>query len=416
MTHVDAVKPPTPYGTRLEGARGQRMTEPGCARQRRCRGGGHECGIRYTPEECQLGRKPHPPPKPKQWMQKLCKDAEYIAEGCVYTDGSAEGWFWRGARAAYGAVCYNEEGKPLWALRGVCGEPHPSINRAELMAVIAVMRLSAGAVRIKSDSDFVVGGFKKGKTVTTGSGHEAADLWREAWALKEEIEGGTEGEEERRIAVEKVKAHTTWAEVVTGKVGHMDHVGNAAADKGAKEALAVAKAEALAEAYNAELAAAVLWAKWLVEYATIWDPRQPQVEEDKVERAIEREEEGRGREQRAERSTMTHELWKGGRGLRCRRCGRESTTTRTVPSFGVDACKGTAVGKLKQADTCNKNCLWSRYRYSKEEMIVSGFTLHRNSYVPKGAKDEERLHEVGVCQIGPAKGGVGGGTKARQHE
>ena len=76
------------------------------------------------------------PPRAQQWMEKICGEAEYIGDNVIYTDGSAEGWHWRGARAAYGAVSYHEAGRPMWIMRGTCGEPHPSINRAELKTVI----------------------------------------------------------------------------------------------------------------------------------------------------------------------------------------------------------------------------------------------------------------------------------------
>ena len=81
------------------------------------------------------------------------------------------------------------------------------------------------------------------------------------------------------IGIQKVKAHTKWKEVMEGKVSQFDHVGNEAADKAAKEALAVAKLEAPAAAYNAAIATAVLWAKWIMDYAAIWDPRCPEEEE-----------------------------------------------------------------------------------------------------------------------------------------
>ena len=109
-------------------------------------------------------------------MEKLCDDAEFIADGIVYTDGSAEGWFWKGARAAYSGVRYSKEGKPMWVMRGICGEPHPSINRAELMAVLAVLKMSAGDVVIKIDSACVKKGLAEGEERTTSSRYEAADM------------------------------------------------------------------------------------------------------------------------------------------------------------------------------------------------------------------------------------------------
>ena len=246
-------------------------------------------------------------------MEKLCGEAEFIGVdgNTIYTDGSAEGWSWMGARAAYGAVCYDEAGSPMWVMRGVCGEPHPSINRAELMAVIAVLEISAGGMTIKSDSAFVVDGYERGKSYTTTSRHEAADLWRDLWARVEEMGGDQTGT--GRVAIEKVKAHSTWADVAEGRVRQMDHVGNNAADKAAKEALAVAKADSPATEFNAAIARAVQWARWMMGYTNSWDPTWPE-EVERAEEALAREaQQGEGGV-KAMRRTIDHELWerKGG--------------------------------------------------------------------------------------------------------
>ena len=55
-----------------------------------------------------------------------------------------------------------------------------------------------------------------------------------------------------------------------GNVSQFNYVGNAAADTAAKEALAVAKAEAPAGAYNAAVATAVLRSKWILDYQAVW--------------------------------------------------------------------------------------------------------------------------------------------------
>ena len=343
-----------------------------------------------------------PHPKDRQWTVKLQQDAEIVADNLVYTDGSAEGWHWRGARAAYSGVCYSAEGVPMWVLKGICGEPHASINRAELRAVLEVMRLSVGDVTIKSDSAFVVRGFKvEGKEACTASWHEAADLWREGWEIFEELGG--------RVSVEKVRAHTTWGDVMEGEVTHMDFVGNREADRAAKEALKVAKLEAPAEAYNSALAMAVLWGKWVMDYASAWDPNQAE-EEALAEEAWERE----GAEERenleATRNSLAHELWRGRGCVVCRRCGRESTMHRPIHTFGADACKGTAAGRVMAAGTGNINFLWSRYRYSVIEMAVRGLTQASTGAIPQAAIDEERIDEVREDT------GVVGGAAAEEGE
>ena len=124
-----------------------------------------------------------------------------------------------------------------------------------------------------------------------------------------------------------------------GKVSHFNYVGNSAADKAAKEALAAAKAEAPAGADNAAVATAVRWSKWVLDYSAIWDPRCPQTEV-AVEDILGRLEAEQGREERFERSTTTHEPLRNSKGTRCRRCGRGSTEQKVTPTFGSDACKG----------------------------------------------------------------------------
>ena len=110
------------------------------------------------------------------------------------------------------------------------------------------------------------------------------------------------------MAVEKVKAHTKWSEVMEERVAHMDHVGNEAANRAAEEALASAKAETPSAAYNAALAMAVLWAKWLLDYTAGWDPRSPE-EEVLAEAAIGRAEAEHDNGNKAERNSLSHELW-----------------------------------------------------------------------------------------------------------
>ena len=72
--------------------------------------------------------------------------------------------------------------------KAICGEPHPSINRADLPAVRAAQRISTGNLIIRKGSAFVVQGFVKGKEAITAAEYEVADIWRDAWRLIEEME------------------------------------------------------------------------------------------------------------------------------------------------------------------------------------------------------------------------------------
>ena len=190
-----------------------------------------------------------------------------------------------------------------------------------------------------------------------------------------------------------MKAHTTWGDVMEGKVRLFDYVGNAAADRAAKEALAAAKAEALAETFNAAVATAVLWAKSMVDYSTIWDPVFPQTEE-AVEDILERLEGGQVGGERHRRNTTTHELWRNSKGTRCRRCGRTSAEQKLALTFGADACKGSAEGRIMANNTGNVNILWSKCPLDKAQMAREGYLLEKASIISSAAIDESRLQEI----------------------
>ena len=328
-----------------------------------------------------------------------------MAEGIIYTDGSAEGLHWLGTRAGYSAVCYHPGGTPQWVLRGICGEPHASIGRAELQAVLQVLKVAAGTATVMVDNAFVVQGFREGKEWCTCSATEGADLWREVWAL---LEGRGNA-----VTVKKVKAHTSWADVIEGRVSHMDHVGNAAADKAAKEALSVAKREAPADAFNSALATAMLWSRWIVDYATTWDTLHQEEQDEGDVAAARGEEEQRSNQQVKQRGSLPHELWKGSGRTLCRRCGRQDAPEHPVASFGADACKGVAAGRVRAAATGNKNLIWATYMWTAAEMGAKGLVKVGTAGVSRDLIYEERLGEApldGIQGSRPSEAQVGRGA------
>ena len=93
---------------------------------------------------------------------------------------------------------------------GVLGEPQASIFRAELKAVLEVLRIAVPPLRVHVDNAQVVQGFREGRQWCVSGKSCAADLWREVWDVYGDIEGGVE--------VVKVKAHTTWWEALAGQI------------------------------------------------------------------------------------------------------------------------------------------------------------------------------------------------------
>ncbi len=324
-----------------------------------------------------------PPPKASTWFERKQDGVELLATGKVYTDGSAQGWHWRASRAGYSAVCVDDENRIAWVLRGVCGEPHASIFRAELTAVLETLRVASPPLTIIVDNSEVVSGFTLGEAWCTRSGADGADIWRNVWHHWKDIGGG--------VVIAKVKAHTTALDVVRGVVSKEDRDGNDAADKAAKEALAVAKRDSPAEQFNAQLARAVLWARWVLRYSSCWVDDGDEVDDDVLPP---RDAEALRPEGGGARTTIGHELWENVRETLCRRCGRTSAKANPTLSFLREACRGSAAGRAMYRHTGNLNELWHRHQHAMSSLVSKGYALRSRSFIPRGAIDEARLGEL----------------------
>ncbi len=325
------------------------------------------------------------PPKVRSWWTRCTDGAEQLATGIVFTDGASQGWFWRGSRAAWAAVSATREGVVLWKLQGVMGEPHPTILRAELTALRETLRMAAAPLIIYVDNKQVVDGFARGRDYCTASTTDAADIWREVWCLVEDIGPGVE--------VRKVKAHTTWWDVVAGRIDPFLRWGNDLADKAAKEALRAAVAEAPHYSYNAQLARAFLWAGWVAEYAANWVDDTTHSHE-QAEGAVE----GAGMRvhQRRARGTMPHEVWRTATRTLCRRCAREQPNAREGGGFLLEPCRGSAAGRALAAARGDRNQLWFRHFYSVADMMRRGASLVARSVVPLSLVDFSTIEHLNV--------------------
>ena len=169
-----------------------------------------------------------------------------------------------------------EDGKVLWTAGGVCSEPHASILRAELQAVLETLKMAVAPICIHVDNAIVVKGFKKGRKWCTASRRDGADVWRDIWECMDDIGEG--------VRVVKVAAHTSWWDVLWGKISARDRGGNDIADKEAKKALKEALRCSPTAVYNAYWARAVGWATWIAVYSAKWiaDTVQDVVGEERV--------------------------------------------------------------------------------------------------------------------------------------
>ena len=203
------------------------------------------------------------------------------------------------------------------------------------------------------------------------------------------MEGGFGGLRGYRGGIEivKVKAHTTWWDVLAKKITARNRAGNHSADQEAKKALQEAKREAPVSSFNAHLARAALWTRWLVRYAENFvNDTTPDPEQADGQRILAGE---GGALHPRQRTTMTHEKWSSGGRILCRRCGRDETEAGAGTRVLDDACKGSAGGRALAHATGCANHIWREHRHTEGELIVKGGTMLQASRVPVNMVEEE---------------------------
>ena len=275
------------------------------------------------------------------------------------------------------------DGQVLWTAGGICGEPHASILRAELRAVLETLKIAVAPLCIHVDNAAVVQGFEEGPAWGCESVRDGADLWRDIWECMRDVGEG--------VRVVKVKAHTSWWDVLFGRISARDRGGNDIADKEAKKALKEALRQSPTAMVNAYIARAVGWAAWIAEYASEWIS----------DTGVEEDEEGNGRvggdneaPKETQRTTMGHEIWDMGGMWVCRRCGRQSLGKDERRALKSSPCQGSAGGRALAHATGNKNFLWNRHSLSTEGLQVQGAKVVQRSCIPGHMIDTGRLGEM----------------------
>ena len=326
---------------------------------------------------------PAPPDKGRWWCAEV-EGATEIATGDVYTDGSALGAHWRVIRAGWAAVAVDNEGQILWRMGGTCGEPHASILRAELTAVLETLKIATAPVCIHVDNSTVVRGFEEGREWCVSAGRDGADLWREVWDQMKEVGEG--------VRVVKVRAHTTWWDVIFGRISARDQGGNDVADKEAKRALKEALRRSPTASVNASIARAIGWAKWIASYAGGW------IKDTSVDPVGEEESARRGASEEGttarERTTLGHEVWDMKGTWLCRRCGRQSANEDEGRALKSSPCAGSAGGRAVAHATGNVNYIWNMHALATTGLLQQGARLIRRSNIPAEMVDAARCAEM----------------------
>ncbi len=264
-----------------------------------------------------------------------------VATGDVYTDGAMTGRWRRIMRGGWGVVVLVDDAQRVaWRMHGTCAELYPSILRAELTAVLNVLRIVVPPARIHVDNAEVVRGFAEGPRWCTAVGRDGGDLWREVWERMDDIGGG--------VTVVKVKAHTEEGAVEEGIITERDRYGNMQADAEAKRGARLAESLSPIGVARGELVKGMRWMGWVRRYAAVW---RADHEEEDGEGVREVRAAGEGGPRGKAAAGLRHLVWERGLEWKCRRCGRVASTNQKRKDLQSSRCLGSAMGRLLQR-TC----------------------------------------------------------------
>ena len=328
-----------------------------------------------------VAAKPKPVDKVRErtWWADDENSRQKMASGVVYVDGSFKGMQWRAARAAWSAVHIDQDGVWRWTYSGTLAERHVSSYRAELTAVLQVLRIAIGPIHLFCDNQEVVKGVGRGRRHCTAASADCADVWRKIWRIIDEI-----GED---FKIDWLPGHSSWIHVLEGKITPHQHVGNALADKAAKESRAWAEGLAPNRGFAGHAKKARAWYRWVLDFATTWPYElweKSKEEEDVGERAREP-----GEKQKA--TNIRHEVWRIEGRMKCRRCARDFGRGDLQAANAYESCKGTAAGRALAALTGNINYVWADYALPYIDLVKKGAALVKAAKVPELVVDWNQL-------------------------
>jgi hypothetical protein len=280
------------------------------------------------------------PTRPPEMVTRWCggvvvEDPTFT--GDVFSDGSLIGGCRRGdERSGWAAVTITEQGDVIFGIYGTCPDFFPTSLRAELWALLQVLRRACPPITIWVDNAGVVDGFGRGQQWCTAACRPAADLWSLIWWKVGDLGGSG-------ISVVKVKAHATEADVQAGHITALQKAGNDHADHFAKRGAALAEHLSSTVASREAFRMARRWYQWLAVLISNWPDdtqgqrRQRRLAGQKRRRRYEEEAEdtevaaAEAKRVRIPPSVTTrtlavqlglgHSLYQSGRMLWCRICG-----------------------------------------------------------------------------------------------
>ena len=326
--------------------------------------------------------RPRAPQTPSNivWTESSSGEPVRTATGDLFTDGSSKGLYWRARRGGWSVVAVDGAGRWLWTKWGTLGGLNVNSFRAELQAILEVLQIAVPPVRIHTDNQDVVDGVQRGRGWCTRAKAAGADLWRKVFDRLEEL--ASKGQ----VSVIKVKAHTSWVDLLSRRITPREQFGNWLADGAAKAATAASEAEAPTASFNEQLRTALAWTRWIARYATDWV-------EDIAPSPMPKQ--GSPAEGAWEYGDMylRHEKWVVGQHALCRRCGISLPTHRGAARVSTQ-CAGAATGRAAAHATGNINYVWARFLLSKRQLEEKGGRQVSDAAPPRWIVDPQRLHEL----------------------
>ena len=105
------------------------------------------------------------------------RDGGELYTGYIFTDGSMRRFGRRqDNRGGWAAIVCDSKGLVLYGMYGPNPHEFPTAFNAELLAVVMVLRRGTPPMKIHTDNQSVVDGWRAGRAWTTGSGKTCADL------------------------------------------------------------------------------------------------------------------------------------------------------------------------------------------------------------------------------------------------
>ena len=304
-------------------------------------------------------------------------EAGLMAQGVAYSDGACRGLFRRTKRAGWGFLVRASATSESWSMYGPCPDVCPSAVRAELWAILSILRRAVPKLTIFTDNAEVVRGFANGAIFACRATRIGADLWRMIWEISTDLEAANQGRLiEDLIAVKKVKAHLRLEDVAKGRISQ-DHLeGNAAADWLAKQGAKWAQTLSPNDEADRAFQTAIKFYRWLAEWARDWpndtDAGVYSEQGDAPERAR-RPRRERGPWGAAVHALWPHELWGFNGGLwRCRRCSRSTQSISNPKAFAREKCRGSLAGRAQVAAGESAEEAFSSFNHTMEEFIGRG--------------------------------------------